>query len=217
MKKKIIPLLIVLLLTGCSKIDSNTDNYVDIVNNVLNYNNKSVNTTSLGYKYYKPIGVTTIYDGELNKEFKAYNTKFVLYVDIISYYYKNSINFNDSSLSTGYYFAKFNDGYIYINKLDKEYYLKIVYNYAKIESYVKKENLIDIIDYSTIILNSITYNDTLISKNIEDGISFGGEITYEIDKPADSNSKFNEYLQEYVQNNDVPEEKSDMDAIPYEE
>lgn len=214
MRKKLIPLLMLLLITGCSKVSSNSNNYVEVVNNVLNYNNKSVNTTSVGYKYYKPIGVTVVYDGELNKEFKVKDNLMLLYVDIISYYYKNSLNFDDSSVNLGYYFSSLDNGYIYIDKREDDYYLKIVYNYARIESYVKESDLVDIINYSTIILNSITYNDKLISNKIENGVSFGGEITYEIDKPNDSNSKFNEYLQEYVQKNDVEEEI--IDVLPEE-
>lgn len=214
MRKNLIPLLMILLITGCSKIDSNSTDYINLVNNVLSYNEKEVNTNSNGYKYYKPIGVTTLYDGELNKEFKVDNTSILLYVDIISYYYKNSLNFENSSLKSSYYFSSFDVGYIYIDKLEEDYYLEIVYNYAKIEAYVEEDDLVDIINYSTIILNSIVYNDTLISNMVENGISFGGEITYEIDKPSDSNSRFNEYLQEYVQKNDVEEEI--IDVLPEE-
>lgn len=203
MKKIILPLLILMLITGCSKIDSETKEYKDIVNKVLSYNNTNVNTASYGYEYYIPIGVNLIYDGELNKKFKVKDTKFVLYVDIVSYYYKNNLNFNGDATNYKYYFSKINDGYISIDKInEEECFLKIVYNYAKIESNVKKENLIDIINYSTIILNSIKYNDTLISNVIEKGEFFGNEITYELDKPDNSESKFYQYLQEYVQQND---------------
>ena len=61
--------------------------------------------------------------------------------------------------------------------------------------------MVDIISYSTIILNSIDYNDNLINNLIEKGITFEGSITYEIKKPDDSESKFSQYLQEYVQEN----------------
>lgn len=211
MKKFILPLLILMLITGCSKIDNNTKEYKDIVNNVLSYNNTSVNTASYGYEYYIPIGVNLTYNGELNKEFKVKNTKFVLYVDIVSYYYKNNLNFNQNDMNYKYYFSKIDNGYISVDKIsEEEYFLKIVYNYAKIESYVKEENLIDIINYSTIILNSIKYNDTLISNVIEKGAFFGNEIVYEIDKPDDSESKFYQYLQEYVQQNDKEEQTQDV-------
>ena len=208
MRKKILPLLILLFLTGCSKIDVDSE-YKDIVNNILSFNNNNVNTASVGYKYYIPIGVNLVYDGEYNKKFKVKDTNIVLYVDIISYYYKNSLNYELDSNINNYYYSKINDGYIVINNISEdEYFLKIVYNYAKVEAYVKKEYLIDVISYSTIILNSIKYNDNLISNLIENGQYSTNEIEYEIDKPDDSESKFSQYLQEYVVETD--EEVTDI-------
>ncbi len=200
MKKIIIPLLMIIALTGCSKINNKTTNYVDVINDIISYDNKKVNTSSYGYNYYLPIGVNVVYDGKLNKEFKVKDNKLMLYVDVVSYFYKNSLNYEFDNTNS-YYYSKLNNGYILINEEDNTYYLKIIYNYAKIESYVKKEDLVDVISYSTIILNSISYNDNLISNIIEKGENYNNEITYEIDKPNNSESKFREYLQEYVQEN----------------
>jgi len=212
MKKILLPLFIILLLTGCSKIDNNTNEYKNVVDSILKNNNHNVNTASVGYKYYIPLGVNIIYDSDFNKEFKIEDNKVVLYVDIISYFYKNKLNYDEEDKNV-YYYSKINDGYIYIVENEKDYYLKIVYNYAKIESYVKKENLTDIIAYSTIILNSITYNDNMISNFIEKNVSFGSEITYEIEKPENSKSNFSQYLQEYVQDTEEQEE----DELPFEQ
>lgn len=209
MKKILLPLFIILLLTGCVKIDNNTKEYKEIVNSILINDNQYVNTASVGYKYYIPIGVDLVYDGDLNKEFKIKDTKFVLYVDIVSYFYKNRLNYVEED-KNNYYYSKINDGYISVVKNEDDYYLKIVYNYAKIESYVKEEDLVDVIVYSTIILNSISYNDNLINNLIQDGITFGSEITYEIEKPKDSESKFSQYLQEYVQDNSEEEIDDDF-------
>ena len=200
MKKLLLPLLIILLLTGCSKIDTKTTEYSSIVNTVLSNSNKSVNTASVGYKYYTPVGVNLVYDNEANKKFKIRDTNIFLYVDIISYYYKNNLNYDEIE-NNNFYSSKFSDGFISISKENELYFLKIVYNYAKIEAYVKEKDLVDIISYSTIILNSIDYNDNLINNLIEKGITFEGSITYEIKKPDDSESKFSQYLQEYVQEN----------------
>lgn len=137
MKKILLPLLIILLLTGCSKIDKNTDDYSKIINNILKVSNHNVNTASVGYKYYIPIGVNLVYDSDFNKEFKIKDNKIMLYVDIVSYYYKNKLNYSEENTNS-YYYSKINDGYIYIEENEDDYYLKIIYNYAKIESYVKK-------------------------------------------------------------------------------
>ena len=209
MKKKLLPLLIILFLTGCSKIDNDTKEYSKIINDILVTNNHNVNTASVGYKYYLPIGVDLAYDSDFNKEFKVKDNKIVLYVDIVSYFYKNNLNYKEENTSN-YYFSKFSNGYISIDENEENYYLKIIYNYAKIESYVKKGDLVDVIAYSTIILNSINYNDNLISNFIEEGISFGGEINYEIDKPGDSESKFSQYLQEYVQDSNEEQKKEEL-------
>ena len=197
----------IIALTGCSKINNKTTNYVDVINDIISYDNKKVNTSSYGYNYYLPIGVNVVYDGKLNKEFKVKDNKLMLYVDVVSYFYKNSLNYEFDNTNS-YYYSKLNNGYILINEEDNTYYLKIIYNYAKIESYVKKEDLVDVISYSTIILNSISYNDNLISNIIEKGENYNNEITYEIDKPNNSESKFREYLQEYVQEN--KEETNDI-------
>lgn len=205
MKKKLLFIFIVILLTGCTKIDQDSDDYVNVVNNILSMNNSNVNTVSLGYKFYTPIGVNLVYDDQLNKKFKVDNNEMFLYVDIVSYYYKNNLNYQDTDEC--YYYKPINDGYIYIvEEENNKYFLKIVYNYAKIETYVKKENLIEMISYSTIILNSITYNDNLISNYIEKGLTFGSDIEYEIEKPDDSKSKFSEYLQEYIQDTSQDDE-----------
>ena len=55
MKKILLPLFIILLLTGCTKIDKNTKEYKNIVNSILISDNHNVNKASIGYKYYLPI------------------------------------------------------------------------------------------------------------------------------------------------------------------
>lgn len=198
MKKIVIPLVLILILTGCSKVYK-TDNYVEIVNTILNNSNKNVNKSSYGYNYYLPIGVNLVSDGKYNKKIKYKENNLILYVDVVSYFYKNKLNHDLDNKQDNYYFNNFNDGYIVVNKEEDGYYLKIVYNYAKIESYVKENDLVDVISYSTIILNSISYNDTLIDNIILKGENYSNELVYEIDKPSGSESKFSEYLQEYVQ------------------
>lgn len=198
MKKIVIPLVLILILTGCSKVYK-TDNYVEIVNTILNNSNKNVNKSSYGYNYYLPIGVNLVSDGKYNKKIKYKENDLILYVDVVSYFYKNKLNHDLDNKQDNYYFNNFNDGYIVINKEEDGYYLKIVYNYAKIESYVKENDLVDVISYSTIILNSISYNDALIDNIILKGENYSNELVYEIDKPSGSESKFSEYLQEYVQ------------------
>ena len=87
-KKKLIICLLFLLL-GCKRIDNN-DNYIEYVYNCLN-NKNITNNVSLGYKYYLPRGIKKIHDYDYNQVFLTKETKFYLYVDVISYYHKNEL------------------------------------------------------------------------------------------------------------------------------
>ena len=211
MKKTFILLIILVLCVGCTRID-NVENKDIIVNSVFQNNNKKANTTSIGYKYYLPIGVSKVYDKDYNQKFKVDDTYIYLYVDAISYYYNNTLNFslnNDNS----YYYRKINNnektGYIKITEKEDNYFLSIVYNYAKIESYVSKSKLNNVLAYSMIMLDSIEYNDNLIKKILDDEYFSSVDEEYKIEKPENTESKFSEYLSEYVQ-----EEESATPDLP---
>ena len=209
MKRTFILLIILVLCVGCTRID-NLENKDIIVNSVFQNSNKKANTTSIGYKYYLPIGVSKVYDKDYNQKFKIDNNYIYLYADIVSYYYKNTLNFNEEN-SNSYYYKKLNNngktGYIKITtEEDDKYYIKIIYNYAKIESFAKLSEINKILTNSMIILDSIDYNDTLIKNIIDDEYTLGTDKEYKIDKPKDAESKFSEYLSEYVDEEEtVPE------------
>lgn len=200
MKKIFVLSLILILCVGCTKINKE-DNLDIIVDTIINSEDNHVNTTSLGYKYYLPFGVSKVYDKDYNQKFKINDTYLYLYVDAVSYYYKDTLNFIEEN-ENSYYFREIekNDkvGYIKITKDDK-YFIKIVYNYAKIEVYATLDNLNSILSNSLIILNSIDYNDNLIEKILEDEYFSSVDKEYKIKKPKDSESKFSEYLSEYAQ------------------
>lgn len=200
MKKIFVFVLLLLLVTGCTRID-NEENYKKIVDSVPKSSN-TLNVATTGYKFYLPKGVRVVKDLDFNQELVVNNTNMYLYVDIVSYYYKNFTNNNDDA-NYNYYYEKLsgNDGdfgYIAIQKEEEEYFVKIVYNYAKIELYTTKDKLSSIISYATLILKSIEYNDTVIDKFISDNNITSSDTLYSIDKPSDSESKFSQYLQEYV-------------------
>ncbi len=202
MYKKMFLLFVImtLILTGCTKIDSNIDN---IVSATMSKKIENVNTVSTGYELYIPIGVMQLVDNEYNQKFKIRDAHVYLYVDIISYYYKNSLNYK-STEDYSYYYKELslNDevGYIGINKLDDDnFFVEIVYNYSKIECYTSYEDMPVVISNSFIILNSIKYNDSLIKLNMDNTNPDNREVKYELDKPKDSESTFSQYLKEYVE------------------
>ena len=200
-KNKVILLVIIaLILTGCTKVDSNLDN---IVNATMTKEINNVNTVSTGYELYIPMGVMQLVDNEYNQKLKIKDTHVYLYVDIVSYYYKNSLNYKNLD-SYNYYYKEINlnnkTGYIGIDKLDDgSFFVSIIYNYSKIEFYSSYEDLPIIMSNSLIIIKSIKYNDNLIKMELDEVTSDGREIKYELDKPEDSKSTFSQYLQEYVE------------------
>lgn len=199
-KKIAILVLILFILTGCMKLEHNIDNIIDnVMSKEINYSN----TVSLGYKFYKPIGVRQISDKEYNQIFNINGINVYLYVDVVSYYYKNILNYQDSD-SYNYYYKKFNynniDGYLAINKNDSDYFVKMVYNYSKIEFYVDYDNMDTVVSNSLIILNSINYNDNLIKNMFESGVNNSMDISYQLNGPRSDDSSFSKYLEEYVPN-----------------
>lgn len=211
-KKKIIYLLIlVLLLTGCScqRITSDLDT---VVRTTMSKSSTSVNTVSTGYELYIPTGVSQIKDNEYNQKFKIRDRYVYLYVDTVSYYYKNMLNYKKSE-DYSYYYKEFaidgKTGYVGVNKIkEAEYFCEIVYNYAKIEFYSDDDNLPVIMADSLIILNSIKFNDNLIKTKLNDSAGDSKEVKYELDKPKDTESTFSKYLQEYVSDDEQSDEKN---------
>ena len=204
MKKVIVLLSIVLLLmTGCSIKKLDDKDFESNMNVLLSEKVSNSNVNFEGYKYYVPEGLKFVNKEEYNAIFKdRFNNKYYLYVDVISYYYKNNLNLDDKDSSDCYYYYKINNnnknGYVKITKDKDKYFMKVVYNYAKIETYVEEYELADILSYSMIILNSINYNDNLIEKILQDDYYSSSFKEYKIKKPEDAESKFSEYLSEYV-------------------
>jgi len=215
-KKKLIICLLFLLLLGCKRIDNN-DNYIEYVTNCLN-NNKITNNVGSGYKYYVPKGVKKVHDYDYNQIFLNKETKFYLYVDIISYFYNKELTINDNN---SYYYQKFSvdgggNGYIKIEKQEELYFVTLIYNYARIEFYSSKDMLGENITKSTIILNSIEYNKTIIEKILDGDLGEFSEFTYELDKPEDASSNFSQILEEYVQKEDEEEAFESDEILPDE-
>ena len=206
MKRVILLIIVTLILTGCTRVDSNIDN---IIGATMSKEIKDVNTVSTGYELYVPVGVMQLVDNEYNQKFKVRNTHVYLYVDTISYYYKNSLNYKSDG-DYNYYYREIilNDktGYIGINKIDESnFFVEIDYNYAKIEFYSSYDDMPVIVANSLMIVNSIKYNDSLIKIELDGIAGDGREIKYELDKPKDLESNFSKYLQEYVE-----DEKTDV-------
>ena len=212
MYKKLLFICFIFLLAGCTNINTNKD-YVSLIENCFTSKNMT-NDVSLGYKYYVPKGVEKIHDYDYNQVFLSNNCSIYLYVDIISYYYKKDLQYKKTG--NEFYYETFQNGskkgYIRIEQDEDIYFVSIVYNYSKVEFYSTFDNLNKLITLSSIMLNSINYNNTVIEKVLEGNLGEFSEFTYEVKKPDGSNSNFSQYLEEYVQK----EEQRKKEKLPDE-
>ncbi len=210
MKKILITLLVVLMLmTGCSKVLKGNVN--DILNTILFVDNNLSNTFVTGFSLYLPKGVRLLDKADDNLVMEYDKTIFYLYVDTIAYYYKTSNTFKEDN--NHFYSSKISysgkSGYVDIIKENDKYFVVMMYNYAKVETYVKEENLNDSLLVLSSILSSIKYNDVVIESYIsKDGNTYQEEkfnifaSNKENDNFLKYESEYGTYKEEIVINND---------------
>ncbi len=217
--KKIIVLLsiCILFVTGCQivKLDSSDieQNLDVLLSKKVNY----YNVYSNGYKYYLPKGITFLDKDDYNAILKDNNNnKYYLYVDVISYYHKIENDYQENKES--HYSKKLSynnkDGYIQVDKVDSKYFVQFVFNYAKMEAYVNKDDLIDSIQYMSSILSSVKYNRKVLESIIGEKILDYKEENYTLFKADSSKESFldvveREETERYKK--DLEDEKIDLD------
>lgn len=218
MKKVLILLMFVFLLTGCTTNTSVKDRDIDeIIDTMLKTDTSLVNNASNGYKYYLPNGVKVIESNNYNEKLYYNGNYYYLYVDVVSYYYKTEVSYEeDDSL----YFSKkisYNnkDGYLEIEKIDNVYRVRYVYNYSKIESYVDDENLKQTIINMSYILNSIKFNDSITELVVSDKKDSLKEEVYDFYTPRNKDNfidyinQYDEYEEETIDDNNIGKEESE--------
>lgn len=212
MKRIVILVCLVILLTGCTRINNDND-YKQLVMNCLK-DNVVTNDVALGYKFYVPRGVKLKKKLDYNQTFVYNDNDIYLYVDIVSYFYKNDLNQNLEAKSN-YYYQEFEyknkRGYVNIVDNNNSYSVELTYNYAKIEFYADNSELNKMLSIASIILNSINYNDLIIENVLTNNLGSFSDVKYELNKPDDASSDFSQYLEEYVQ-----EESDSTESLPDE-
>ena len=168
--KKIILFLLIFLFAGCSVVDINTDNYLENVNNIIKRNNKYTSDNAIGYQYKLPVGVTKIESNEFNEILLSNNEKYYLYADVVSYYYKTKKDYkvDKKAFLSSKLKNKDKYGYVEVNEDNGKYYVEMMYNYSKIESYIDKKDLRNTLNNMAYILSSIKYNDNVIENLLGD-------------------------------------------------
>lgn len=199
MKKWVSLLLVIfsLSLTGCTavRIDTkDTDNIVDVV---LSKDNKLYNHIGKGYKYYIPRGMSYIDTNEFNDKIYSDGKYYYLYIDAISYYHQKEIKKEKSENSIYYKEIKINDkkGYIDVKKQDDKYLVEFMYNYARIESLVNKEDINNVILNSSYILSTVKFNNNVIKILLDEDYFKYKEEKFELFDKVEKNENFLEYTE----------------------
>ena len=208
--KKIILILAVIILTGCTSIDNVS--YDEIISEIVSSKYEIYNENRSGYKYYTPSNISSNDTIDYNEILEDDSYRYYFYVDVVSYYnrviesyevdnnafYSKAINYQD----------KF--GYIEINEVsNNKYLLEIMYNYAKIEVIVDKYDLPKVISNSLIILSSVKYNSEILETIVGENILTSKEIEFNIFETKKTESNF----LEVEANNIYVEEENDPDLI----
>lgn len=200
MKKLFLVFALVILFTGCD-IKNVTDKDInDVIDKTLKQDVRGTNNNFKGYKFYIPRGFTLENKKGDNYTLLSNGDYYYLYVDIVSYFHKKKI---ETTFDNELYFSKkisYNgiDGYVKINNPEDDiYFIEIVYNYSKIEAYVKKENLEYSIKNSIIVLASVEYNDIILDTLIgEKTLSYEEEV-YNFFESKREEGNFLDYIEEY--------------------
>ena len=185
MRKIVISLMLMLLVTGCSVVRIDTTSIDNTINVILSKDNDLYNTVGKGYKYYKPRGVTYIDTNEYNEKLYSNGNYYYLYVDINSYYYKKEFSYEENKNA---YYSRLIDinnkyGYLEINKHKELYLVEFMYNYAKIEALVEKEDINDVVLNASYILSTIKFNSKIIKIMLNDNYFINKEERYDLFTP----------------------------------
>ena len=199
-KKILIIFICLFILSGC-KVENISDNNIEKnINIILNRKTKYLNKDAIGYQYYLPRYMSVKNTNEFNQELYFNGNTLYLYADVVSYYHKIKKEYKINN--NAYISKKINNnnktGYIEIKDLDDRYYIEMMYNYAKIEGYCYKYDLIDTVNSISYILSSIKYNNNVIETVLGDKrYDLSNNETYNIFKTKKNSSNFLDYVNEY--------------------
>ena len=212
MKKKFIllSLFICLLLTGCKTISEMT--MQEIIDECTDRNAILYNKYRKGYKYNLPRGLTVLDSTEYNEIIRDDTYIYYLYVDAVSHYNKVIEKYEVTDKAHTSMQISFEDkyGYLEINKLeDGNYFIEIMYNYAKIEVIVRENDAKVVVANAISILASIDFNNDVLKTLLDEEVSQFSE--FEVDIFETVTSTDSQYLGT-VEEKDENEEKEIHDT-----
>lgn len=206
MIKRVLLITCLLLLTSCNMYTINNLPLEEIINRNIASINELDNVNNKGYRYYLPVGFNIELDEDYNQVIISKGNKYYLNIDIVSYYYKNEMT--TTSSPNDYKFYKFNNkdktGYLKIIKNNDNFFIELCYNYAIIEVEVEEKDINYAVSRSISILNSIKYNDLVISNIIGNNEIDSSETIYEIPSPENKDDSKN--ILEYIEPSQLKDE-----------
>ena len=218
MKKLFILLSIsVLFITGCSIKKLDNDNIENNIDTLMSVKVSMYNEFYEGYKYYLPKTLRFVDKDEYNAVLMDFhNNRYYLYVDAISYYHKISNNYEENSES---YLSKRLDygkktGYIQIDEVDSNYFVQFVFHYAKMEAYVPKDEIVDVVSNMCCVLRSVKFHDAILDSLIGENILDYKEEDFSLFKADSSKENFLDVVEREetdLYKKDLEDEKIDLD------
>ena len=180
MRKKLILILAMLCLTtGCVCVQ--TASIEEIVDEILTSKVSVYNHNNEGFKYYLPSGMNVESKDEFNEIIKSDGYTYYLYVDLVRFYNEKESTFKkNEDIYYNYIFENDNKkGVINVYNEGKGIYLVYVeYNYAKIETHVKKADINLAVTKALLITTSVKYNKNVISNMLgEDLVTAEEEVS----------------------------------------
>ena len=218
MKRLIVLLsIVVLFVSGCSVTKLDNLNVNKNIKVLLSEKVNLYNVYNEGYKFYIPKGVSFLDKEDYNSILRdANNNKYYLYVDVISYYHKVK---NDYEVSYDSHFSKklnYNNktGYIQVDEVDSRYFVQFVYNYVKMEAYIPKKDLPNVVINMCSILRTVKFNDKVLESLVGENKLDYKEEDYSLFKADSSKESFLDVVEREetdLYKKDVEDEKIDLD------
>lgn len=194
--KKVILILSIILLTGCSIERLDNKSIDGVITTMLSTKIKYTNTVGRGYEYYLPMGVSRQKIDSFNEQLYSDGDVYYLFIDVVGYLNKTKISATKEK--NAYFYKELDDkGYINILEADNKYFVKIYYNYSYIESYVQKGNISISISNMLMILKSIKYSDNILTLGKNSELISNFEEKFSIKSKDKPEINFLDYEQKY--------------------
>jgi hypothetical protein len=190
-------LLATFIITGCTVVSDKS--ITDIFDTILYVDNNLSNTYMEGYSLYLPQGLKIIDKSDYNLVIQNNKEKYYLFIDTIAYHYNTDNKFKEDI--NHFYSTKFvhddKKGYIDVTDNGDNYFVIVMYNYAKIEAYIKKEDFNKSMISICQILSTVKYNDAIIDNYVGAKGMIYQEEKFNIFGTDIENDNFLKYESEY--------------------